>query len=107
MPRQAILERGELPGRRGGPDRPGDRHRVRLQVDVLDRLAWRRLGARLRANAGQAVEREQGVVDRPEQRHRVERLDPLHAGDAVGRDRRGQLATPGPCPAGVSSSGSS
>ena len=52
------------------------------------------LKARLRANAGQAVECEQGVVDRPEQRHGVERLDALHCRDAFRGDRGRQLGNP-------------
>ena len=77
------------------PDGPADGHRVRLQVDVLDR-PLRRVQGEVPGERGQAVEREQDVVERPEQGHRVERLDPEHAGDPFGPHRRWPARPPGP-----------
>ena len=107
MLRQPVLERrqGRRVGRRG-PDRPADRHRVGLQVDVLDR-PLRRAQGQVAGERRQAVQRQQGVVDRPEQRHRVQRLDPLHARDPLRARRPRPAPTTRSIPAGVSSSGSS
>ena len=88
--RSAALRRRVAPG---GPDRPADGHRVGLQVDIGDGPPGRAQG-HVAGHRRQAVQREQGVVDRPEQRHRIQRLDPLHALDPPRRERRGQLRDP-------------
>ena len=92
--RQPFLERGHRRWGRRRADGTADRHRVRLQVEVLERLLAAFM-ARLRANAGRrssassasSIAQSSGIASSDSTR--------WHAGDhAPARPRRGQLGHP-------------
>ena len=92
MMAQAGLERLQR-GRIGGTYRPADRQRIGLEIDVLDHPPGR-VQRHIPGQRGQAIQCNQDIIQRPDQRHGVKRFDPHDAGDPIGTHRGRKLCHP-------------